>query len=156
MTIWPVRPDGTPNGDLRAAAADGDIARMRCALEAGARVNHKHVQHGNFGMVCFLSAVMYAVMNRRLAALEFLLDHGAWIETTSYPRGMTLLLASANEALQSGSYEIAQLLLRRGANVRAIWHDCTLAGDTADGIGLALCSAQDRGVVCCSPPFPSI
>jgi hypothetical protein len=117
-----VSSDGTPNGDLRAAAssgAAGSLDVMRAAIANGADVHHR-VEHETFwGGITVDSPIVAAVANRCVANVEFLLDAGVSIETTD-GQGRPPLLQAASSPHLENQYELAQKLLQRGADVNAL------------------------------------
>ena len=127
--------DGTPNGNLRAAASAGALDGMRAAIADGADVHYRveHESGYSWGGIFVESPMIAAVANRAVAAVEFLLDAGASIETTD-GQGSTPLLKAASSPHLEGQYELAHMLLRRGANVNA------LSDNGSSAIELALSS----------------
>jgi hypothetical protein len=114
--------DGTPDGNLRAAAssgAAGSLDGMRAAIANGADVHHR-VEHETFwGGITVDSPIVAAVANRRVANVEFLLDAGVSIESKDGQGRPPLLLAASSTHLEN-QYELAQMLLQRGADVNAL------------------------------------
>lgn len=112
-----VSSNGTPDGDLLAAAARGDVAGMSSAIHMGADPNYYRESSGIFGRMT-KSPIVHAVKNRRPAAVEFLLDQGVSTETCSGDCSL-LLLCAGMPSDYTEAVAIARLLLRGGANITA-------------------------------------
>jgi hypothetical protein len=103
------RGDGSPMtpGDdaaLFAAAEDGDLARARDALAAGANVNAVNPHN--------LTPLLVAAGQGHLEMTRYLIDQGARIDYTGMREGSPLMLAA-----YMGQLDLLRLFLEAGANV---------------------------------------
>ena len=110
--------DGTPDGDLCAYAASGNLDGMLGAIQRGADVHYRRRLGAHYHIRTVSSPILYAVKNRELAAARFLLDRGVSTETRER-NGGTLLIETASRPHQSDAIPMARLLLRHGAHVEA-------------------------------------
>ena len=117
MRIMPMS-DGTPDGDLCAYAASGNLDGMLGAIQRGADVHYRRRLGAHYHIRTVSSPILYAVKNRELAAARFLLDRGVSTETRER-NGGTLLIETASRPHQSDAIPMARLLLRHGAHVEA-------------------------------------
>ena len=91
---------------LTTAAGNGNLAMVKLLVEAGADIHHR-ISDGR-------KAINLATRNAHLAVVSYLLDMGNSTEEKGRS-GTTLLMTAADENL----YEMAELLIARGADVNA-------------------------------------
>jgi hypothetical protein len=96
--------------DLWRASSDGDVARVKSALAAGADIEGIDFSENKNGR----RALNYAALNDRAAVIEALLAAGANIESLNRTRFTPL-----HHAAEAGSINAIKMLLKHGANKRA-------------------------------------
>jgi ankyrin repeat protein len=99
--------------DVFAAAATGNLARLKAELQVDpGRVNAFSADGFQpLGLACFFG---------QTATAEYLLDHGAEVNT---PSRNPMRVAPLHSALASRNAELARLLVERGADVNAVQRD---------------------------------
>ena len=88
--------------ELRQATLKGKVEDMVCAVEHGAQIDTPY--HGGWTLVHF------AVRNRRINALEFLLQRGARVNAWKDDKSTALHVAASN-----GFFDVCLLLVKYGA-----------------------------------------
>ena len=97
------------NNELIKAAWEGNVERMKMLVEAGADVNFNRAAHPScIPLTC-------AAGQGHLSAVQFLLNSNADLELTDDSHRTALMWAAEN-----GHFDVAQLLVSKGANVNAI------------------------------------
>lgn len=97
------------NDELIQAAWAGNGDRMKMLVEAGADVNFNETAHpGCIPLTC-------AARQGHLSAVQFLLDSNADLELIDDSHRTALMWAAEN-----GHFDVAQLLVSKGANVNAV------------------------------------
>jgi len=97
---------GTINADLINAAYDGNLDKVKDALNAGAEVNVPNNGRSKY------TALSFAIMKGHIKIVELLIDNGANVNTVDNKGNTVLHLASTNG-------QIVQLLIDKGADVNA-------------------------------------
>lgn len=92
------------NDFLFKACSDGDYARVRKLLNAGADINAREIESE--------TPLMYAAVEDRTEVVKLLLDRGAEINLQSVNRETAL-----GRAVGMSRYEAVSMLLDRGANI---------------------------------------
>jgi hypothetical protein len=94
------------NGDLLAAAASGDVSKIRAAIQAGANPKARMEDSGD-------TLLHVAAVNERLEAVEYILDQLGFPVDIQNNKGQTALMESANEAVET---DVVLLLLQSHAS----------------------------------------
>lgn len=106
----PEQPASQATRDLWQASKDGDVARIKAALAAGAEIEGIDFSDSPNGR----RALNYAALNNRPEAIEALLAAGANIESQNRTRFTPL-----HHAAEAGAIDAIKVLLKHGANKRA-------------------------------------
>ena len=122
--LWPALAAAQSGNDMWQAAFDGDVNRVREAVEHGADVNFRG--RGGF------TALLAAARNGHLDVVKYLVEHGANINQRDNNRDKTPLLAASFK----GHYDVVRYLVEHGAdlNLQGVngWtplHDAAYVGD---------------------------
>ena len=103
------------NDELIKTAWEGNVERIKMMVDAGSDVNFNQTAHPScIPLTC-------AAEQGHLSAVLFLLNSNADIEQTDDSHRTALMWAAAN-----GHFDVAQLLVSKGANVNAIHYDETV------------------------------
>ena len=106
----PEQPASQATKDLWQAAKDGDVAKVKAALAAGADIEGIDFSDNRNGR----RALNYAALNNRAEVIEVLLAAGANIESQNRTRFTPL-----HHAAEAGAIDAIEVLLKHGADKRA-------------------------------------
>lgn len=106
----PEQPASQATQDLWRAAKDGDVAKVKAALAAGADIEGIDFSENQNGR----RALNYAALNNQVEVIEVLLAAGANIESQNRTRFTPL-----HHAAEAGSIDAINALLKHGADKRA-------------------------------------
>ena len=95
-----------PNDDLLEAARQGDVEKIKTALNAGADVNYEMPGPG-------ITAIFLAAQGGHVEAVKLLIKMKADVNGMEKMDGRTVLIISS----QNGHPEVVELLIRAGAKI---------------------------------------